>query len=84
MEPQQRNTDLLKKANEIFAANGLPELEAVKLRSGSDGADVSSSGIPCLDSFGTTGGKSHSVAEFAYLASLAESAKRIAAVIYCI
>lgn len=84
MEPQQRNTDLLKKANEIFAANGLPELEAVKLRSGSDGADVSSSGIPCLDSFGTTGGKSHSADEFAWIGSLAESAKRIAAVIYCI
>ena len=84
MEPAQRNYELLEKANAIFADNGLPQLEATVLRSGSDAADVASTGVPCLDSFGTTGGKTHSAGEFAWLNSLAESAKRIAAVTYCI
>lgn len=84
MEPAQRNYGLLEKANAIFADNGLPQLEATVLRSGSDAADVASTGVPCLDSFGTTGGKTHSVGEFAWLDSLTESAKRIAAVTYCI
>lgn len=84
MEPRPENYELLEKANAIFAANGLPQLEATTLRSGSDAADVSAAGISCLDSFGTTGGKTHSVEEFAWLSSLEESAKRIAAVIFCI
>lgn len=38
--------------------------------------------IPALDSFGVVGGKIHSKDEFAYVDSLALSAKMQAAVIY--
>lgn len=83
MELQPRNKALLSKVNEIYKENGLPVLEAVSLPGGSDAADVSFSGVPCLDSLGTTGGGSHSVNEFAWISSLTESARRIASVIYC-
>jgi len=84
MELHPRNKALLAKVNEIYEENGLPVLEAASLPGGSDAADVSFSGVPCLDSLGTTGGNSHSVNEFAWIASLTESARRIAAVVYCI
>ena len=84
MELQPRNKALLAKVNEIYENNGLPVLEPVSLPGGSDAADVSFSGVPCLDSLGTSGGGTHSVNEFAWIASLKESARRIASVIYCI
>lgn len=80
MEKEQRNLDLLEKVNKIFAQNNLPTLSSRKVRGGSDGADVSTYGIPCLDSLGTRGGGSHSVNEFAYLSSLKETAIRIVAI----
>ncbi len=82
MEKTDFNEKLLKRANEIYEENGLSTLTPVCLRGGSDGADVTSYGIPCIDSCGVIGGASHSINEFAYLSSLAERAKRIAAVIY--
>ena len=80
MELTERNTDLLARMNGIFLAEGLPELIGKRRNGGSDAAYVTDAGIPCIDSLGVEGDEIHSVREFAYLASLAESAKRIAAV----
>ncbi|MBQ8894502.1 MAG: M20/M25/M40 family metallo-hydrolase [Clostridia bacterium] len=83
MERVERNEKLLEKINNIFAANGLPVLDGSGTRTGgSDAADVTDFGIPCVDSIGTQGEGIHSPHEFAWLSSLEESAKRIAAVIY--
>ena len=84
MEMTERNVKLLETVNHIFNKNGLPTLEAGTLRGGSDGADVTAYGIPCLDSLGVVGNGTHSIKEYAELDSLAESAKRMAAIIYCI
>lgn len=81
MERVERNLALVEKINRIFAANGLSELAPAKRKGGSDAADVTAAGIPCVDSIGVGGGSIHSPDEYAYLASLAESAKRIAAVV---
>jgi len=82
MEPNEKNLALLDAANKLLVENGLPELKAIKLRGGSDAADATAYGIPCLDSLGTRGGGSHTLHEFAYLESLAEAAKRVAAIAY--
>lgn len=84
MEREQRNLDLLDKINAIWEANGLPRLGAGKSKGGSDAADVTVYGIPCIDSIGVKGEKIHSPNECAYLASLAESAKRVASVVMCL
>ena len=55
-------------------------LSPQSLRGGSDASYVTEAGIPCLDSMGTRGGKSHSINEFAHLDSLAVAAKRIAVI----
>lgn len=81
MERVDRNLELVEKLNRIFAANGLSTLTPAKRKGGSDAADVTAAGIPCVDSIGAGGGSIHSPEEYAYLASLAESAKRIAAVV---
>ena len=80
MEKTERNLALLEKVNAIFAETGLPQLKGRMLRGGSDAADVTAYGGTCLDSLGTRGGGSHTIHEFAWLDSLAEAAKRIAAV----
>ena len=84
MEWCARNGDLLDTMNRIYAENGMPVLQVGKRRGGSDAADVTVAGIPCVDSIGVSGGKIHTNEEFAYLDSLRESAKRIAAYIYCV
>jgi len=80
MEYADRNMALVETMNDIFAANGLPILQAVKRNGGSDAADVTAYGIPCVDSIGVSGGDIHNPGEWSYLPSLLESAKRIAAV----
>ena len=80
MEHTERNFKLLDKVNDIFVKYDMPQLKPATFRGGSDGADVTSYGIPCLDSLGTRGSKTHNVGEFSYLASLTESAKRIAVI----
>ena len=80
MEYNERNVNLLAKMNAIFSECGLPQLEGVKCNGGSDAAEITASGIPCIDSLGVEGGRIHSVDEYAEIASLAESAKRMAAV----
>ncbi len=84
MEKCDRNFALLDKMNEIYKKVGLPHLEARLSLGGSDAADVTHAGIPCIDSIGVTGDFIHTPKEFAYLNSLNESAKRIASVVYYI
>ncbi len=62
----------------------MPILKKRKSLGGSDAADATSFGIPCIDSIGVEGDFIHTVKEFAYVDSLAEAAKRIASVVYCI
>lgn len=81
MELTDRNVSLLNKANELFTKNGLSTLEIGMRTGGSDAADVSSCGIPCLDSIGVSGERAHSVEEYGVIDSLAESAKRLATII---
>ena len=82
MEYTERNFDLLTKMNEIYAENGLPILEVGKRVGASDAADITAHGIACIDSIGVTGGKIHSLDEYAEICSLNEAAKRIGAVVY--
>jgi len=80
MEYNEQNAALADAMNSIFEANGLPFLKPSKRTGGSDAAIVSACGIPCVDSIGVTGFNIHTQYEYAKLASLAYSAKRIAAV----
>ena len=84
MNYSEKNIELLEKMNEIYKENGLPVLTGRKCLSGSDAAYITECGIPCIDNLGTEGENIHSVDEYIRLDSLAESAKRIAALIYCI
>ena len=84
MSHRDENYALLDKMNQIYAANGMPVLEPKKGAGGSDAADLSDSGVPSIDSLGVQGGYVHSIKEYAYLSSLADSAKRYAAIAYCI
>ena len=84
MELTEKNIKLLERMNEIYKEKGLPVLTGRKCLSGSDAAYITECGIPCVDNLGTEGGNIHSVNEYIRLDSLAESAKRIAALIYCI
>lgn len=76
----ERNRALLDTVNRIFVQTGLPALTAAKRKGGSDAADVTVYGIPCLDSLGVTGGRIHSKDEYANLESLKSSAKRLVAI----
>ncbi len=84
MEKCDRNFELLKKMNEIYKKCGLPELTARQSLGGSDAAEVTQSGIPCVDSIGVAGDKIHTPDEYALLSSLSQAAKRIAAVCFYI
>lgn len=84
MEKTEQNMALLKRINEIYAAEGMRVLEPNHRNGGGDSSDVTEYGLPCLDSFGVDGDREHSRSEFAYLDSLAEAAKNLAAVAYCI
>ncbi len=81
MEHTKRNADLLTRMNEIYARCGLPILKEGFSGGGSDAADVTVAGIPCVDSIGVWGGNIHTTGEFAYLSSLRDAARRIATVI---
>lgn len=84
MEFSEKNVKLLDKMNEIYSENGLPLLSGRGCLSGSDAAYITSCGIPCVDNIGTEGLYIHSIKEYIRMDSLAEAAKRIAALIYCI
>ena len=81
MERSEKNDRLLEQANRVLSAAGLVELKPKWLMGGSDASFLTQAGIPCLDSLGTRGGRSHSLQEYAWLESLAEAAKRAAAII---
>ena len=82
MELTERNINFLRRMNEIFSECGLSTLKEDARKGGSDAAYVTAAGIPCVDSIGVRGGYIHSPLEYAYLSSLAESAKRMAVVAY--
>jgi len=84
MEIADANLKLVETMNRIYRENGLPELEKRFCMSGSDTAYTTVAGIPCVDCIGVSGGKIHSIEEYAALTSLKESAKRLASVAYCI
>lgn len=76
-----RNLALLARANEIFASLGFSTYGQRHGFGGTDMAYVTQYGIPCMDSLGVRGGNVHSVKEYMVLDSLAEMAKRIAAIV---
>lgn len=81
MEDCPRNREIFSKIERIYAEIGLPAVEWGSSTGGSDAAWMTVAGIPCLDNFGVHGGKIHSKDEYAYLDSLAASARMMAAVI---
>jgi glutamate carboxypeptidase len=82
MEYTERNVRLLADINVIYEQNGLAPLEGVSSTGGSDAADVTASGIPCLDNLGVCGDRIHSVEEYCLLSSVSASAKRLALAAY--
>lgn len=84
MEHSEKNVALLEKMNEVYRSCGLNELKGIMSVGGSDAADVTACGIPCVDSIAQEGGMAHNVNEFGYLKTYAEAAKRIASVTYVI
>lgn len=78
MEYEERNVQLLAKLNALFAACGMEELAFSKGTGGSDAADVTVYGIPCIDNLGTMGAGIHSVRETGHIPSLIQSAKWMA------
>lgn len=84
MEKAERNFALLDRLNEIYKECGLPTLTARQSLGGSDAAEVTASGIPCIDSIGVAGDKIHTPDEYGRLSSLAEAARRIATACYYI
>ena len=81
MEVVERNLQLLERMNRIFSRAGLSKLIGETRTGGSDAAYVTERGIPCIDSMGVVGGNLHSRDEYAYIHSLIETAKRLAAMI---
>ena len=81
MDRCDRNLKLLEIANTAFKKCGLSTLEGGKRTGGSDAADVTAYGIPCLDSLGVKGDRAHSKDEYGVISSLSDAAKRIAAII---
>lgn len=84
MQLTEKNIELLEKINGIYKENALPQLSYRLATGGSDAAYITEAGIPCIDNVGVEGEFLHTEKEYARLASLAESAKRLAAVAYCI
>ena len=80
MELCDKNRVLLDKINDILSKNGFDVLAPIKGAGGSDGADVTAFGIPCIDSIGVNGFGLHTPNEKALLTSLKDSAKRLCAI----
>ena len=82
MEYCDRNIELLEKINAALIKSDLPTLKMEGSLGGSDAADVTVYGIPCVDSLGVRGGKIHTPDEFSFVDSLSEAAKRLVSIIY--
>lgn len=80
MEKNETNLAALERMNEVYAECGLPILTMRGNYGGSDASDMTANGIATVDSLGVEGEGGHSLKEKAVLASLAASAKRLAAV----
>ncbi len=80
MEKTDRNEQLFDRINEIFSQCSLPKVDKRMSLGGSDAAEITVSGIPCVDSIAVEGDFIHTPKEFAYISTLAESAKRLAAI----
>ena len=80
MDKSEANDRLLERISEIFDRNGLEHVEACSSNGGADASDMTSRGITTVDCLGVRGGMIHSKDEYAYIASLAESAKMLAAI----
>ena len=81
MEYSERNIKFLEKINSILEKEGIPPMKGAIRKGGSDAAEITASGIPCIDSIGVSGGGIHSSREFANIDSLKFSARRIVAII---
>ena len=81
LEDIMTRKELLDIANKAFSENGLSTLEAGFRNGGSDAADVTAFGIPCIDSIGVCGERAHSKEEYGIITSLPEAAKRLASII---
>ena len=81
MEYTERNVAFLEKINSALIKSGYPTLKGAFRKGGSDAAEITSAGIPCIDSIGVSGGGIHSTNEFADIDSLKFSAGRIASII---
>ena len=81
MEYTERNVAFLEKINSALITSGYPTLKGAFRKGGSDAAEITSAGIPCIDSIGVSGGGIHSANEFADIDSLKFSAGRIASII---
>jgi len=84
MDEKEENKAMLAKMNRIYEAVGLPVLTMRTNVGGSDASDMTYRGITCVDSLGVVGDFTHSVREKAEIASLAQCAKRLAAVAVCL
>lgn len=80
MEDCKRNRDFIDRLNGIFEKEGLPYLAPEMKKGGSDAADVTAAGVPCVDCIGVVGGYIHSPKEWANIPSLKEAAKRLASI----
>ena len=79
MEYTEKNRALFADMNRVFVSCGLAPLNEGASAGGSDAADVTAYGIPCLDSMGVTGEYCHTLREYGEIPSLASSAKQLAA-----
>lgn len=81
MEKADRNFEFADKINSIITLYGFEPFDMQGRKGGSDAADVTAAGIPCVDNLGAKGGGIHSTNEYAYLSSLDTGVKKIATVI---
>ena len=84
MDEKEENKAMLAQMNNIYETVGLPMLTMRTNVGGSDASDMTYRGITCVDSLGVVGDFTHSVREKAEIASLAQCAKRLAAVAVCL
>ena len=81
MERSERNIRLFERINDICQSHGLGEREAIFRYGGSDAADISDYGIPCVDNMGIRGDGAHQDSELVYISSLTDTAKMLATLI---
>lgn len=77
----EKNLRLFERMNEIYEKNGMSPLKERNRNAGSDAAEVTQAGIPCVECMGVRGGGMHCREEFAFISSLTEAAERLAIVV---